>query len=211
MRTSEHPLWVHRHREEHRKCPCSQELAHSAFTGRMNDKVGAWGQHPGPVNGSSLRLGTMSFYLCIAGTKHRAWPAAHLLNEQHELVFEGWIRSFLPKSHLEVLAKWENGWATGLLCVRNRKVANICLWNGLSLAAFCRTHRQALPGLFVPDALPPALKSRSQQQGHWQWVTNLLMTEELLMDLPSYGAELLGRGLTKKGEQKGIFKLWYNN
>lgn len=56
---------------------------------------------------------------------------------------------------------------------------------------------------------PPALKSRSQRQGHRQWVTNLLMTEELLMDLPSYGAELLGRGLTKKGEQKGIFKLWF--
>lgn len=56
---------------------------------------------------------------------------------------------------------------------------------------------------------PPALKSRSQWQGHRQWVTNLLMTEELLMDLPSYGAELLGRGLTKKGEQKGIFKLWF--
>lgn len=157
----------------------------------MNDKVGAWGQHPGPADGCSLRLGTVSFYLCIAGTKHKARPNAHLLSEQHELVFEGWIRSFLPESSLEVLAKREKGWAKGLLYVRNRKGADRCIWNRLSLAASSRTRRQALSGLFVPDALPPALKSRSQQQRHSQWVTKLLMTEELLMDLPSYRQSFL--------------------
>lgn len=75
----------------------------------MNDKVGAWGQHLGPADGSSLRLGTVSFYLCIAGTKHKAQPKAHLLSEEHELVFEGRIRSFVSESSLEVLAKKEKG------------------------------------------------------------------------------------------------------
>ena len=69
----------------------------------------------------------------------------------------------MPDSSLQVLAKRENSCTKGLLCVRNRKVADRCIWNRLSLAGSSRTHLQALLGLFVPDALPPALKFRSQQ------------------------------------------------
>lgn len=67
------------------------------------------GTTPSPSGWELLETGDYVLLSLHCWYQAQAWAAAHLLNEQHELVFEGWIRSFLPKSHLEVLAKRENG------------------------------------------------------------------------------------------------------
>lgn len=110
VNTFEHSLWTHGDVKNTEKVPALRNWPTGYPQAKWVTRKKVGDNAPGPDDGSSLGLGTASFLHYAAGTWRRAWLniRVHLLSEQHELVPNGWIRSFLPESRLKVPARGEN-------------------------------------------------------------------------------------------------------